>query len=103
VSLYSFTTAISKLYQTIAPSLTLEVIRDNVLQVLIDLTVDPIPNIRFNVAKSLEVISTTINVTAEGLELSRTQIVPAVEVLRNDADADVRYFANKALLKANPS
>jgi len=79
------------------------VIRDSILQVLIDLTVDPIPNIRFNVAKSLEVIAITINATEDGVELSKKQIVPAVEVLRNDADADVRYFANRALLKANPS
>ena len=78
-------------------------IRDSILQVLIDLTVDPIPNIRFNVAKSLEVIAITINATEDGVELSKKQIVPAVEVLRNDADADVRYFANRALLKANPS
>jgi serine/threonine-protein phosphatase 2A regulatory subunit A len=65
--------------------------------------VDPIPNIRFNVAKSLEVISATVNDTSEGLELSKKQIIPAIEILRNDADADVRYFANKALSKANPS
>lgn len=94
---------LTNLSQTIAPSLSLEVIRDNVLQVLIDLTVDPIPNIRFNVAKSLEVIATTIGGMPEGLELSKKQIVPAVEVLRNDADADVRYFANRALIKANPT
>ena|ERR1700761_2416276 len=85
------------------PSLTLEVIRDNVLQVLVGLTMDPIPNIRFNVAKSLEVIATTINKTSEGQQLSRNQIVPAVEGLRNDADADVRYFANRAFERANAS
>lgn len=89
--------------KTISPSLSLEVIRDNVLEVLVGLTVDPIPNIRFNVAKSLETIASTINATPEGLELSKTKIVSAIEVLRNDSDADVRYFANRALLKANPS
>jgi len=99
--LYRMTTVLC--LTTVSPSLTLEVIRDHVLQVLIELTVDPIPNIRFNVAKSLEVISATVNDTPEGLELSKKQIVPAIEVLRNDADADVRYFANKALLKANPT
>jgi serine/threonine-protein phosphatase 2A regulatory subunit A len=78
------------------PSLNLEVIRDSVLQVLVGLAVDPIPNIRFNVAKSLEVIASTINTTPEGQELSKTKIVPAVEGLRNDTDADVRYFANRA-------
>jgi serine/threonine-protein phosphatase 2A regulatory subunit A len=67
---------------------------------LVGLVNDPIPNIRFNVAKSLEVLATTLNATPEGQKLSQTQIIPAVETLRNDSDADVRYFANKALEKA---
>lgn len=83
-----------------APSLTLDVIKGSVLQVLIGLVVDPIPNIRFNVAKSLEVIAGTINDSPEGRELSQKEILPAVETLRSDSDADVRYFANRALLKA---
>lgn len=78
----------------------MEVIRDHVLQVLLTLIADPIPNIRFNVAKSLEVMATTINTTAEGRDISEKRIAPAVDTLRRDADADVRYFANKAFQKA---
>ena len=35
-----------------APALNLEVIKDGVMQTLLSLVADPIPNIRFNVAKA---------------------------------------------------
>jgi len=85
---------------TIVPTLSLEVIRDSILPVLTTLMSDPIPNIRFNVAKSLEVISQTLNNAPEGSVVAKERIVPAVENLKNDADADVRYFANRALQQA---
>lgn len=80
-----------------APSLNLEVIKDPVLQTLLSLVADPIPNIRFNVAKSLEVVATTYGSVPEGQELAKEKIVPAVESLQNDPDADVRFFASRAL------
>jgi len=84
--------------QTIAPTLTLEIIRDNVLQTVLALVQDPIPNIRFNVAKSLEVLAVTLsNKGTEGQEVAQRRIVPAVETLKADPDADVRYFAGRAL------
>jgi serine/threonine-protein phosphatase 2A regulatory subunit A len=60
---------------------------------------DTIPNIRFNVAKSLEVLAATFANTSEGLELVQTKIVPVLETMKNDSDADVRYFAARALQK----
>ncbi|KAH8120343.1 ARM repeat-containing protein [Phellopilus nigrolimitatus] len=82
---------------TMAPSLNLDVIKDPVLQTLLSLVTDPIPNIRFNVAKSLEVLVTTYGSAPEGQVLAKEKIVPAVQSLQNDSDADVRYFANRAL------
>jgi serine/threonine-protein phosphatase 2A regulatory subunit A len=79
------------------PSLNLEVIQDPVLQTLLSLLQDPIPNIRFNVAKSLEVVATTYGKSPEGQALAKDKIVPAVQSLQNDPDADVRYFASRAL------
>ena len=61
---------------------------------------DPIPNIRFNVAKSLEVIAQTLGKLPDGSDVSQKRIIPAVENLKNDSDADVRYFANRALQQA---
>ena len=79
------------------PSLNIDVIKDPVLQTLLSLLQDPIPNIRFNVAKTLEVVATTYGKTPEGKALAKEKIVPAVQSLQNDPDADVRYFAGRAL------
>ena len=86
--------------QTIAPSLTLEVIRDSVLDMLLQLASDPIPNIRFNVAKALEIIATSVGDAPEGVQLVQQKIAPVLEALKNDQDADVRFFATRALGKA---
>ncbi len=58
---------------------------------------DPIPNIRFNVAKAFEVLSSVLIKTPEGKEVIKTKIGPALEKLKEDSDADVRFFAQKAL------
>lgn len=80
---------------------------------------DPIPNIRFNVAKSYGVLinvlrqlpaeGTLSNVKSEdaptgpspaALELIQKQILPNLEKLQGDSDRDVRYFAQQALSNA---
>ncbi|KAH9982789.1 ARM repeat-containing protein [Lactifluus volemus] len=81
---------------TIAPSLNLDIICDEIIDALLHLANDPIPNIRFNVARSLEVIATTYGERPEGTELARQKIVPVLEDLKADQDADVRYFATLA-------
>lgn len=58
---------------------------------------DPIPNIRFNVAKALEVLTTVLAQQEGGIELVKENIIPSLEKLKDDGDADVRYFAGKAL------
>ncbi|KAJ6575125.1 armadillo-type protein [Mycena capillaripes] len=85
---------------TIAPSLNLDIIRSDIIDPLLQLASDAIPNIRFNVAKSLEVLAITYGVTPAGHEFVQTRIVPALEQQKNDQDADVRYFAARALQKA---
>ncbi|KAF5370220.1 hypothetical protein D9615_010069 [Tricholomella constricta] len=85
---------------TITPSLNLEIVRADIIGPLLLLANDPIPNIRFNVAKSLEVLATTFNTSKEGHEFVEQQVVPALEQQKNDQDADVRYFATRALHKA---
>ena len=80
-----------------APALTFEIIQQDVVDRLLDLADDPIPNIKFNVAKSLEVLATTYGTTAQGKQLIQTRILPKLEIQKNDADADVRYFATRAI------
>lgn len=91
-----------------APALDVEVIRDEVLSVVLTLAEDRIPNIRFNVAKALEVLAVrlgtpvapSISVTPEAIELVKQGIVPALNNLLHDKDADVRFFADKASIIA---
>jgi len=79
------------------------------------LVADPIPNIRFNVAKSyavlidilrrlpesgtiaeLEASSATAAPSPKGEDLINEQILPNLEKLKDDEDVDVRYFATIA-------
>ena len=78
--------------------MNLEAINDGILQTILGMVQDPIPNIRFNVAKSLEVLATTLAKTGtEGTEIAKTKVIPAIQTLQNDSDADVRFFASKAI------
>lgn len=83
---------------TITPKLTLEIILADIIDPLLRLAADPIPNIRFNVAKALEVLA--IKFGKESPSLVQQRIIPALEQQKNDQDADVRYFAARALQKA---
>jgi serine/threonine-protein phosphatase 2A regulatory subunit A len=79
------------------------------------LVADPIPNIRFNVAKSYGVLVDTLrrlpaegtiaqmeasgssaSPSAKGQDLITSQIFPNLEKLQQDDDVDVRYFATTA-------
>ena len=76
---------------------------------------DPIPNIRFNVAKSYAVIIDTLKKLPEkgtiaesessitkvspspkGQQLIDSSIIPNLEKLQQDSDVDVRFFATIA-------
>ncbi|EGO30982.1 hypothetical protein SERLADRAFT_455450 [Serpula lacrymans var. lacrymans S7.9] len=96
--LYRMTTV--QAITTISPSLTLAIVRSEIIEPLLQLAMDAIPNIRFNVAKSLEVLATTFGQSSEGHALVQQRIIPALEHQKNDTDADVRYFATRALQKA---
>ena len=71
------------------------------LETILRLATDPIPNIRLNVAKTLEVVGAFFNDHAksgkEGKDLVNSKVVPVLRTLEQDGDADVRYFAGKAL------
>lgn len=83
-----------------APALDVDSIRSSILPTVVTLSEDRIPNIRFNVAKAFEVLSSTLASQAGGPELVSSEIIPAVDKLRTDTDADVRFFAEKAAEKA---
>ncbi|KAK0787725.1 protein phosphatase 2A structural subunit [Friedmanniomyces endolithicus] len=114
--LYRMTTCFA--VSTLAPALTLPVLSRSVLPILHQLVEDPIPNIRFNVAKSYAVLinifkrlpddNTTLSQlekegragstsgTARGEEVVRGEIMAPLEKLMGDEDVDVRFFATTA-------
>lgn len=92
--LYRMTTLFT--LSTMAVSLTPDIIKEKVLPTVIELVDDPIPNVRFNVAKSLEVLVPILkqNSTAE----ISTKVIEVLNKLSKDSDVDVRFFAEKALV-----
>ena len=97
--------------QTLAPVISLGMIRDSILPILDKLVTDPIPNIRFNVAKTYAVLIDTLrnistdgtiqspkggSASSKGQDLIQNQMVPNLEKLQQDEDVDVRYFATIA-------
>lgn len=80
-----------------APALDVNVIRAEVLPVVVALSTDRIPNIRFNVAKALEVLSIRLDDQPGGHQLVESGILPSLHGLMKDKDADVRFFAEKAI------
>lgn len=94
--LYRMTTVFS--ITTIAPSLNTETITEQqILATALRLCNDEIPNIRFNVAKALEVLASVLQNDAAGQEVVQQEIIPALQRLQEDSDADVRYFATRAM------
>ena len=82
-----------------APSLDVAIIRDTVLDAALALSTDPIPNIRFNVAKCLETLAVQCTNDAEGQDIIHRRIVPALKKLQEeDTDADVRYVLSSTSL-----
>lgn len=79
-----------------APALDIPTIKNSILSVVLSLSNDKIPNIRFNVAKALEILSIRLGTLgSEGQLLIEQGIMGVLERLSEDGDADVRFFAGK--------
>jgi len=84
---------------TVAPAITPEIIQKQVFPMLETLAMDPIPNIRFNVAKSLEsMVPLLLGKDEEAKQMVDTRVRPTLAKLEEDSDNDVKYFAQRALL-----
>ncbi|KAI9226689.1 MAG: armadillo-type protein [Piptocephalis tieghemiana] len=82
---------------TLVPVLSRETIESKVLPAVHGLVNDPIPNIRFNVAKCLEAL---VPVVKGGQALQgpvADKLKPMLGQLEQDSDADVRFYASRAL------
>lgn len=80
-----------------AEALTSNMIKDSILPTIVEMSKDPIPNIRFNVAKSLESLTPLLKKDPETATLITTSVQPTLEKLGTDEDGDVKFFATRAL------
>ncbi|RUS24687.1 complex between Pp2a-specific methylesterase Pme-1 and Pp2a core enzyme [Jimgerdemannia flammicorona] len=94
--LYRMTTIFA--ITTMSPAVTPQVIKDHILPTVQSLVADPIPNIRFNVAKSLETLAPLLRASADTAPLVESDVRPALTKLNEDSDNDVRFFAHRALI-----
>lgn len=77
-------------------------IRTSIIPFIAELLNDPIPNIRFNVAKTYTELVKSLyeeKISSPEVieEICSTTVIPHLERLAGDQDVDVRYFSNKAL------
>lgn len=81
------------------PVVDASVVVSKILPFINHLIADPVPNIRFNVAKSylIAVEALLQSPTPEIIKLIDEDILTNLNVLLNDTDVDVRYYANKSI------
>jgi len=70
-----------------------QVATDELLGLVLRLAKDPVPNIRFNVARVLEKMLPFLEASS-----LQTQVLPALSSLSEDTDVDVKFFANQCIL-----
>ncbi|CDK27246.1 unnamed protein product [Kuraishia capsulata CBS 1993] len=99
----NFTCRITCLFavKSLVPVVNNSIIANDILPFIEKLERDAVPNIRFNVAKALLVVSKSLLVPGSDsgayVDIVRSKIVPSLEELKNDEDVDVRYFAEQSL------
>lgn len=85
--------ALDKLVPVVSPKTVAEII----YPFIDELKADQVPNIRFNVAKSLATISESLY--PEYKSIVTDKILPTLETFKNDDDVDVRFYTEQSLDK----
>jgi len=80
----------------LAPVVGTEVISSSMLPLVLRMAKDRVPNIRFNVAKTIQVLTPLLDAT-----VIETRIKPVLNDLFEDTDRDVKFFAQQALQATN--
>lgn len=70
-----------------------EITKKMLLQTVLVLVEDPVANVRFNVAKTLQKISPFMEAAAID-----SFVKPALDKLNGDVDVDVKHFASEAIV-----
>jgi serine/threonine-protein phosphatase 2A regulatory subunit A len=80
----------------LAPVLSPQVIHKQILPIFVKMSKDPVPNVRFNVAKSLEIVIPLLKKNNLA-NVVNDEIKPELIKMSSDVDGDVRYFSQKAM------
>ncbi|KAA8911270.1 hypothetical protein TRICI_003850 [Trichomonascus ciferrii] len=89
---------------SLIPVLDQDTVAQTVYPFVTSLMEDPIPNIRFNIAKTFKVLADAYHKNCSSEEYEKIvadDIVPRLHKLAQDQDVDVRYFASKSLDEIN--
>ena len=62
------------------------------LPIVVRMASDPVPNVRFNAAKTLQQLMPLLEASIVG-----EHVTPTLTQLTSDSDSDVRYFSTQAL------
>lgn len=89
---YFFRLTVLSAIATLGSIVDTELLCGKMLPLVLQMGNDQVPNVRFNVAKTLQAL---IPVLEPGLV--QQQVKPRLLELTEDADSDVQYFANQAL------
>ncbi|KAG7192821.1 uncharacterized protein KQ657_001278 [Scheffersomyces spartinae] len=85
--------AITKL----VPAISHEIIAEKILPFINELSGDSVANIRFNVAKAYLLIATQLALDPKYRGLIEQDLWKHLEILQNDEDIDVRFYANESV------
>lgn len=88
--------------KTIIPTLSPQCLEEQVLPFVLHLVNDPVPNIRFNCVKALNLLSTNLVKKGGPKSLIADKILPVLEHSADDTDQDVRFFVKEALDSIEP-
>ena len=76
----------------LGPIVGTEVLCSSMLPLVLAMGADPVPNVRFNVAKTLRQLLPLLDATTIA-----ERVRPCLLTLAEDSDSDASYFANQAL------
>lgn len=78
--------------QSLADAVAQNALQTQLLPLVLALARDPVPNVRFNVAKTLQALIPKMEASTVV-----SQVKPCLHSLSSDSDADVKYYATQAL------
>jgi len=79
---------------TLAEACGNQFVENHLVVMALKMAVDPVPNVRFNAAKSIQAMHKTCAASPGVLQES---LVPCLKRLNADSDPDVKFYAEKAM------